>query len=205
MLCPGPVLGEKLVRRASPKHDPRERGTGLALADAGQTDEELKYATCALDTALDHHASVLDIELWARIRFADVLVAQGDATWHAEELHAVLELLDAANLPQHPVRSPLCWALVEIDLAAGRSESAAVFVRSETALARVNPVRKCWLAAARGLYGRALWAQRRNDEADAKLRARLRMTAAQSDEELAPLSNEILVSLIDICNKLGQR
>ena len=176
-----------------------------ALKDAGEFDEAKELARGALETALSQHATVLDIELWARICLADVLTAKQESSAAADELSAALERLEAADMPSHPAHFRLRWALAELDLAAGRIEGSEVLLRRETELAVHAPESSAKnLPLARGLYGRALWMKGRNEDARRELNACLDAVAAWTDPELAALTDEHLDSLLDACAKLGR-
>ncbi len=176
-----------------------------ALKDAGEFDEAEQLARGALETALTQQATVLDIELWARICLADVLTARLESSAAAEQLSTALARLEAANMPRHPAHFRLRWALAELDLAAGRMEGSELLVRREAVLASKDPDSNVKnLILARGLYGRALWAQGRKEEAKPELSACLDAVAAWTDPELAALTDEQLDSLQDVCAKLGR-
>ncbi len=206
-----PVLRDVLagsIEVYSERHPNTIHATELragALKDSGEFDEAEQLARDALETALSQQASVLDIELWARICLADVLTAKHESSAAAEELSAALARLEAANMPSHPAHFRLRWALAELDLAAGRIEGSELLVRRETELASEKPDSSAKsLNLARGLYGRALWAQGRTKDARPELIACLDAAAAWTDSELAALTDEQLDSLLDACAKLGR-
>jgi tetratricopeptide (TPR) repeat protein len=173
------------------------------LIKTGELEEAEALAREALERVFANHASMLDFELWARICIADVLVAKADPTGSAEQLQIALERLDGAGMPGHPAHFRLRWGIAELDLAAGSGAgSEALALREqERAKGAIGGPSKT-LAQARGIYGRALWAQGQLEAARVELEACRQQVLTWSDPELAALSDAALKSLVDVFAKL---
>jgi tetratricopeptide (TPR) repeat protein len=175
----------------------------LVLAALGRVGEAEGLARRAVELCLEHHPEQIDGEIRARWCLAAVFAASGDVEGRRAELEAARQRLRGDT--RHPAWWATSWTLAETELADGRGEDAAAEARELIAIQEAAvPVEVQKVAMARGLLGRALWAQGLGDAAGPELAACFEVTSRWTDLQLAVLSDESLDSLIEVSLLLGQ-